>query len=55
MSLDNKKADEYLANLANQIKTEISNNSSNDEIFEDQKINGIHKPDSSVGICFACF
>ena len=34
MSLDNKKADEYLANLANQIKTEISNNSGNDEIFE---------------------
>ncbi len=34
MSLDNKKADEYLANLGSQIKTEITNSSDNDEVFE---------------------
>ncbi len=34
MSLSSKKADEYLANLANQIKTEIQNSSDYDEIFE---------------------
>ncbi len=34
MSLDNKKADEYLANLANQIRTEVTNSFDNDEIFE---------------------
>lgn len=34
ISLDNKKADEYLANLANQIKTEIIGSSNNDEVFE---------------------
>jgi len=34
MSLDNKKADDYLVNLAGQLKTEILNNSDNDEVFE---------------------
>lgn len=34
MSLDNKKADEYLANLADQIKITIVKFSDNDEIFE---------------------
>jgi len=34
ISLDNKKADEYLANLASQIKTEIVGSFNNDEIFE---------------------
>lgn len=34
LSLDSKKADEYLANLANQIKDEVLNSSDNDEIFE---------------------
>jgi len=34
MSLDNKKADEYLAGLANQIKIAIINSPDNDEIFE---------------------
>ena len=34
ISLDNKKADEYLANLASQIKTEIIGSSNSDEIFE---------------------
>ncbi len=34
MLLNNKKADEYLANLANDIKNYISNSSNNDEIFE---------------------
>jgi len=34
ISLNNKKADEYLVNLANQIKNEIIGSSDNDEIFE---------------------
>lgn len=34
MSLGSKKADEYLASLANQIKAEILNSSDNDEVFE---------------------
>lgn len=34
LSLDSKKADEYLANLANQIKTEVIASSGNDEILE---------------------
>lgn len=34
LSLDSKKADEYLSNLANQIKTEIIASSDNDEILE---------------------
>ncbi len=34
ISLNNKKADEYLINLANQIKNEIIGSSDNDEIFE---------------------
>jgi len=34
ISLNNKKADEYLANLANQIENEIIGSSNNDEIFE---------------------
>lgn len=34
LSLDSKKADEYLANLANQIKAEVIASSDNDEILE---------------------
>jgi len=34
ISLNNKKADEYLAKLANQIENEIIGSSNNDEIFE---------------------
>ena len=34
LSLDNKKANEYLAGLASRIKTEIFGASDNDEVFE---------------------